>query len=132
MNLKAKVLAEKDAAKQAKLRRQAATSDFALSTVDALTETGEFIAADASGTRVVVFHAAEKVVLVVGSQKIVKDLPTAHQRLQQYVYETESARIRATYPGMPGSTIANLLESRSAPFATGHFHFIIVEEQVGF
>lgn len=131
-NLKARVLAEKDAKKQAELRRLATTSDYALSSVDAVTENGEFIIVDASGTRVVVAHAASKVILVVGAQKIVKDMDTAWERVKKYTYETESARIRKVYEGMSGSTLANVFINNSAPFNKGHFHFVILEEAAGF
>jgi L-lactate utilization protein LutB len=132
-NLKGKLLAEKDAQKQAALRRQAAIADFGIATVDAVTESGEFVMVDASGTRVVLALAPEKTVLVVGGQKLVKDMDTAWERVKTYSYVTESARMRAFYNGqVPGSTISNSYVSSTAPFQKGHFHLILIEEQVGY
>lgn len=128
------MLAEQDKEKQAELRRQATTSDYAISSVDAITEKGEYALVDASGTRVVLTHSASKgVVYVVGAQKIVKDMDSAWERIKSYVYETESARVRKTYAGVPGSTLANSLVSATAgPYNKGRFHFVIVNEVVGF
>lgn len=132
-NLKAKVLSEKDPEKQKELRRLATTSDYAISTVDAVTEDGQFVVVDASGTRVVVVHAASKVIFVVGSQKLVKDLDTAFDRVHNISYPTESARVRVVYPGAAGSTLANTFVGKtSLPYNKGKFHFLIVEENVGF
>lgn len=133
-NLKGKMLAEKDATKQAELRRQANTADYAISSVDAITQEGEFALVDASGTRVVLTHSAAKgVVYVVGAQKIVKDVDSAWERIKSYVYETESARVRKQYPGAAGSTLANsLIVNNQQPYAKGRFHFVIVNEVVGF
>ena len=126
------MLAEKDPVKQAHIRRLSATSDYAISSVDAVTEEGEFLMADASGTRIVVAHAAGKVIFIVGSQKIVKDMDTAFDRLHSLTFVTESARMRTAIPGIAGSTIANVLIGNTAPFAKNRFHFLIVEEPVGF
>lgn len=128
------MLAEKDKEKQADMRRQATTSDYAISSVDAVTQNGEFALVDASGTRVVLTHSATKgVVYIVGAQKIVKDMDTAWERIKSYVYETESARVRKTYAGVPGSTLANsLVVNTSHPYNKGRFHFIIAKEVIGF
>lgn len=127
------MLAEKDSAKQAELRRQATTSDYAICSVDAVTENGEFAMVDASGTRIVLPYSAGKMIFVVGSQKIVKDVPTAWERVHNYVYETESARVRQVYKGAKGSTLANKFEVATAgPYNQGRFHFVLVEEPVGY
>lgn len=126
------MLAEKDTKKQAELRRQSSIADFGISSVDALTEGGEFVVADASGSRVVLAHAPGKTIYVVGAQKVVKDMDTAMERLKKYSFETESARIRKTYEGMAGSTLANVFVNSAAPFNKGHFHFVILEEAVGY
>lgn len=128
------MLSEKDKEKQAELRRQATTSDYAISSVDAITQNGEFALVDASGTRLVLTHSASKgVVYIVGTQKIVKDMDSAWERIKSYVYETESARVRKVYAGAPGSTLANsLVVNTSHPYNKGRFHFVLVKEIVGF
>ena len=51
-NWNERVVAEKDAAKQTDLRREANLSDYYLTSVAALAETGELVIVDASGSRV--------------------------------------------------------------------------------
>ena len=60
-----------------------------------------------SGTRVGGWLVAANLIVVTGTNKIVKDLPDAIKRVEKYAYELESARVRITYEGVPSSTIAN-------------------------
>lgn len=131
-NLKGKMLAEKEPSKQANLRRLGLTADYALSSIDAVTESGEFIQVDASGTRVGFAYAAGQMIYVVGTQKIVKDMNEAWERVRTYSWENESARVRLTSPGAKGSTIANAIINFSVPYQKGKFHFLFVEEPVGY
>lgn len=105
-NLHAKVLAEKDMAKQGPLRRAALSADYTLTTVDAVTHDGHFAVSDASGTRVGSFTASGQLIIVIGANKIVKDDEEARDRLHNYTFPLESARVRAAY-GWPSSAIAN-------------------------
>jgi hypothetical protein len=59
-NLHNEVLAEKDFAKAAELRRIYQVSDYFLSSVPAISEQGEFIVADAAGNRAGPFLASAK------------------------------------------------------------------------
>jgi len=137
-NLHTPILAEKDMGKQSELRRKAITAaDYYLSSVSAVTVTGEFIACDLTGTRVGSFtHAASNVVLVVGSNKIVQDLEAARARQRDYCLPLESARVRIAYAamGVKASQINNSLEITSGnPFAPpGRYHVILVNESLGY
>jgi hypothetical protein len=136
-NLHGKILAEPDHVKQAELRRQALLADYYLSSVSGLTEDGEFTACDLTGTRVGAFiQAAGHVLLVVGSNKIVKDLQEANNRQEHYCLPLESARARIAYAamGVKGSSINNAVAIRGPnPWGTpGRYHVIIVQESLGF
>jgi hypothetical protein len=78
---------EKDPAKQQVLRRKSTTADYFVASVNAVSESGELVACDRSGSRVSAYpFAAGKLVLLVGIQKICKDLETAMKRVREYVF----------------------------------------------
>jgi L-lactate utilization protein LutC len=77
------------------IRKLSAAPDFMLGSVQAVTRTGQLIVASASGSQIGPYSAgAGKLILVVGSQKIVPDLETAMRRLREYVMPYEDARLR--------------------------------------
>lgn len=111
-NLHGKILAEADQAKAAKLRREASLADYFLSSVCAVTEQGDLIVVDLTGSRVGPFaYDAQKVVVVVGANKITKDYDTAVKRTYEYCLPLESARVRVAY-GVPASSINNFVALR--------------------
>jgi hypothetical protein len=130
-NLHAKILAEKDQAKAADLRREAQAAQYAISSVDAVTEDGEFSLADASGTRVAVVHAAGKVIFVIGANKLVPTSADAEDRIRNYCFLIESARVRSAY-GWPSSSVSNILSVFTHGLMPSKFHFVIVKESLGF
>jgi L-lactate utilization protein LutC len=89
---------ETDPEVQAELRRKSDIADYFLGSVNALTETGELVAVDGSGSRVSAYlFAAKYVILVVGTQKIVSNLQKAMQRVREYVYPLEDDRAINAY-----------------------------------
>jgi len=137
-NLHGEILAETDMGKQAELRRKLGnTADYFLSSVSAITEAGEFVLADWSGTRTGPFaHGAGKIIVVVGANKIVPTYKEAKRRTKKFCLPFESARVRIAYAtwGVKASQINNFLAVRGAnSFATNRIHFIIVKnEALGF
>jgi len=133
-NLHAKILAEKNPEKQSKLRQEAILADYFLSSASAVTENGEIVACDFTGTRVGAFHqGASHLVLVVGSQKIVRNLDEAYKRQSEYCLPLESARVRVAFK-VPNSEINNIaVLSGANPWGTpGRVHVILVKESLGF
>jgi len=132
-NLHAKILAEQDQTKAAQLRQQATLVDYFLSSADAVTETGDIIASDATGTRVGPLLGAGHVILVIGAQKIVPTLSDAFKRQQKYSLPLESARARIAYK-VPGSSINNsTVISGTNPWGIpDRIHVILVKEALGF
>jgi hypothetical protein len=88
-----------DRAMQAdEIRRLTASPDVMLGSVHAVTETGSLVAASASGSQLGPYvSGAGKVILVVGTQKIVPDLQDALRRIHEYVFPVEDARAQAAY-----------------------------------
>ena len=77
------------------IRKLSAAPDFMLGSVQAVTQAGQLVVASASGSQIGPYSAgAGKLILVVGSQKIVPDLETALRRLRDYVMPYEDMRLR--------------------------------------
>ena len=108
-NLHAEILAETDPAKQTELRRIAGnTAEYFVVSVSGVAETGELVSGDLTGTRVgPLTHSAGKIVIVVGSNKIVPTLDDALNRIRKFALPVESARVRVAYK-VPASHLTNL------------------------
>ncbi len=92
------IFTEKDPVKQSLLRRKSGAAEFFLGSVNALTETGELVACDRSGSRVSAYpFAAKKVILVIGYQKITPNLQEAMRRVREYVFFLEDERSKKVY-----------------------------------
>jgi len=77
------------------IRKLIAGPDFMLGSVNAVTEDGILVAASASSSQLGPYAStAGKVIMVVGSQKIVPDLEIALKRIHQYVLPWEDAQVR--------------------------------------
>lgn len=124
------IWSENDEQKRAELRRQSLLADVFISSVNALTEDGALVAVDATGSRVGAMpFAAKKVVIVVGKQKIVKNLDGAFKRIKEEVFPKEDARLLQAY-GF-NSTMAKwvILERE---LEKGRITVILVDEELGF
>lgn len=130
-NLKDKIVAEKDAAKQAELRKKSITSDYFLGSVHAVAETGELLIASASGSQLPSYaFSSDHVIWVVGTQKIVPTLGDTFKRLKEYVLPLEDKRMKSV--GYPGSTIARMLIFEREIMPNRKLHLIFVNEKLGF
>ncbi len=77
------------------IRKLIAGPDFMLGSVNAVIEDGVLVAASASASQLGPYAStAGKVILVVGSQKIVPDLETALRRIRDYVLPWEDSQVR--------------------------------------
>ena len=88
-----------DRATQAdEIRHLGASPDFMLGSVHAVTETGSLITASMSGSQLGPYGSgAGRVILVVGTQKIVSDLEEGLRRINEYSFPLEDARAQAAY-----------------------------------
>ncbi|KAK3847154.1 MAG: prespore-specific protein [Linnemannia gamsii] len=133
-NVHGTILHEKDPAKQAELRRTlGSTVDYYLTSVAAVTETGHLAHGDLSGSKVGgVAFGAGNVIVVVGSNKIVKDELEAWKRQEEFALPLESARVRIAY-GLPASSITHYEVIRSAsPFNANRIQVLLVNEALGY
>ncbi len=88
-----------DRATQAdEIRRLGAAPDVMLGSVHAVTETGSLIAASMGGSQLGPYvSGAGRVILVVGTQKIVSDLEEGLRRIDEYSFPLEDARTQVAY-----------------------------------
>jgi hypothetical protein len=115
---------------QREMRTLAATPDYVVGSVHALTEGGSMLIASASGSQLgPLVSGAAHVILVIGAQKIVPDVATGMRRIYEYCYPLEDARAREAY-GVP-SGVNNILVINKA-VTPGRVTAIIVNERLGF
>lgn len=134
VNLHVKIFSEPDHSKHGKLYRDMHAADFYFSSATAISQQGDILAADLTGTKVGAFnHAAGHLVLVCGTQKIVPTFADAVKRTEEFCLPLESARARIAYK-VPGSAIGNLVSIRNPnPFLPNpRVTVVFVKQQLGY
>jgi hypothetical protein len=112
------------------IRRLSAAPDVMLGSVHAVTETGALVTASNSGSQLGPYVAgAGKVILVVGTQKIVSDLEEALRRVEEYAFPLEDARAQAAYGIHSGVNKVLIINRELAP---GRITVVFVNEALGF
>jgi acyl-CoA hydrolase len=103
--------------------------DYALGSVHAITRDGTLVIASASGSQLASYAwGADKVIFVVGAQKLVRSLEAAHQRIYQHSLPLEDARAQAAYG--QHSQVGKILELHQE--LPGRIHVVLIRQQVGF
>jgi hypothetical protein len=112
------------------LRTLAASPDYVVGSVHAVTEGGSLLFASASGSQLgPIVAGAEHVIFVIGGQKIVADLDTGIRRLYEYSFPLEDRRAREAY-GVPSGVNNILIINRAV--AADRITAILVHEALGF
>ena len=112
------------------IRKLAAAPDIMLGSVTAVTEDGKLVTASNSGSQLGPYAStAGKLILVIGAQKLVKDLDEAMRRIYEHSLELESVRLRAAM-GVDSYVSKILITNRDAQ--PGRTTAIIVREALGF
>ena len=108
-----------------------ATSDYTLGSVHAVTEGGEIVIASNTGSQIPAYaYGSPRVIWVVGTQKIVKDMNTAMQRVYDYVLPLESERAHKAY-GVTGSNVSKILILNKEVIPK-RITIVLVKENIGF
>ena len=112
------------------IRRLGAAPDVMLGSVHAVTETGSLLAASMSGSQLGPYvSGAGRVILVVGTQKIVRDLEEGLLRINEYAYRLEDARAQAAY-GIRSAVNKVVVINRE--ITPGRITVVVVDEVLGF
>lgn len=109
-----------------------AAPEYAVGSVHAVTEDGKVIIASMTGSQLPAYvFGADKVIWVVGTQKITKDIQDAQKRLETHVLPLESVRANKAYNITTGSYISKeLIVNRE--IVPGRITVIFVPEVLGF
>jgi hypothetical protein len=120
-----------DRATQAdEIRRLTAAPDVMLGSVHAVTESGSLLAASMGGSQLGPYvSGAGRVILVVGTQKIVSDLEDGLRRIDEYAFPLEDARAQAAY-GIHSAVNKVLIINRE--ITPGRITVVLVDEALGF
>lgn len=112
------------------IRRLAAAPDVMLGSVHAVTETGSLLAASMSGSQLGPYvSGAGRVILVVGTQKIVSDVEEGLRRIDEYAFPLEDARAQAAYGIQSGVNKLLIINREVTP---GRITVVLVDEVLGF
>ncbi len=112
------------------IRRLGAAPDVMLGSVHAVTETGSLLAASMSGSQLGPYvSGAGRVILVVGTQKIVPDLEQGLLRINEYAWRLEDARAQAAY-GIRSAVNKVVIINRE--ITPGRITVVLVDEVLGF
>lgn len=131
VSLKNKLMSMDRTKESREMQEIGAAPAVAVGSVHGVTEDGQIIIASATGSQLPAYaYGADKVLWVVGAQKISKTLDTAMQRLNEYVLPLESERARIAY-GVEGSNVSKLLIMNNE-FTPNRIHVILVKEPLGF
>lgn len=107
----------------------AGEADYTLGSVHAVTRDGVLVIASASGSQLAAYAwGTANVMFVVGTQKLVRDLEEARERIYQHSLPLEDGRALAAY-GM-NSRVGKLLEIHQED--PGRIHIVLIRRQVGF
>jgi len=131
-NLHAAVVAEKDPAKQALLRKEAIFAEYYIGSVHAIAETGEMIIASASASQLPpIVSTSPNLIFVAGAQKITPTYEDAMKRVREHVVPLEDKRMKDV--GMGGTVLAKIVTFEREPVFTGRVvRMILVKEKLGF
>jgi len=112
------------------IRRMSSAPDVMLGSVHAVTETGSLLAASMSGSQLGPYvTGAGRVILVVGTQKIVSDLEDGLRRINEYAFPLEDARAQAAYGIHSGVNKVLIINREITP---GRITVVFVDEVLGF
>jgi LUD domain len=111
------------------IRKLIAAPDYMMGSVQAVTESGDLVVVSASASQLGPYASgAGRLILVVGSQKIVRDFDEAMHRIEEIVFPYEDANVRARMN--IGTFIGKVLIIRRE-WVDGRITVILVREPVG-
>lgn len=111
------------------IRKLSTGPDFMLGSVSAVTEDGALVAASGTGSQLAGYAAgAGRLILIVGSQKIVPDLDAALRRIDEVAFPYEDEQVMAR---MGVHTILEKLLIIYGEWTAGRTTVVLVREPVG-
>lgn len=125
-----KIFAMDRATQAREIRKLGGAPDYAAGSVHAVTEAGQVLIASKTGSQLGPYASgAGKVVWVVGSQKLVKNLDEGFRRIYEYCLPREEVHMQELYHT---GTSPNKILVVNAEIRPDRLTMIIVKEQLGF
>lgn len=113
------------------MKKIGAAAEYSVGSVQAITQDGKVLLISATGSQLPGYvYGSDKVIWIVGAQKITASLDEAMKRTQDYVFPLESERAKKAY-GVPGSLMAKTLIVNNE-VVPGRITVIIVKEVLGY
>jgi hypothetical protein len=110
------------------MRKAGAAPDIMVNSAHAVTEAGQIVMTSATGSQIgPIAYGAGKLILVIGSQKVVPDLNTALRRIEDYVIPYEEDRLNVAH-GVAKMNRTLILEGDHTP---GRTTIILVRNPIG-
>lgn len=129
-SLKPLILAMDRNTQDDEIRRIISAPDVMLGSAHAVTETGSLIAASMGGSQLGPYiSGADKVIFVVGTQKIVSNTDEGLRRVYEHALPLESARVQAAY-GIESAVNKLMIINRE--IRPGRITVVLVNEAIGF
>ncbi len=112
------------------IRKMVSAPDYAAGSVQAVTEDGHVLIVSNTGSQLGPYASgAGRVIWIVGSQKIVKDLNEGFRRIQEHVLPLEEQHMQELYKA---STAVNKVLIINKEIRPSRITMIIVKEEIGF
>lgn len=112
------------------MTRLGASPEFVVGSVQAVTEDGQLLIASATGSQLSAeAYSGGKVIFLVGTQKIVKDIEEGLKRIYEYSYPLENERAQKAYGMKSGVNKILIINKEITP---GRITVIFVKEKLGF
>lgn len=112
------------------IRKLRTVPDYIVGSVHAITDDGKVLVSSFGGSQLAPFAAgAAKVIWVVGTQKLVKDLNEGFRRIEEYSYPLEDARLLAVL-GIHTAIGKTLIVNREV--VPGRITVVLVKEELGY
>ena len=111
------------------IRKLGAAPDVMVNSAHAVTDEGQIVITSASGSQIgPIASGAGRLILVIGSHKIVPDLDAAFRRIREHVFPYEDARLREAM-GIGTKITRTLILDQD--FLPGRTTVILVREPIG-
>ena len=112
------------------IRKLRSSPDYMIGSVQAITETGQVLTSSFGGSQLGAYaYGSAKVIWIVGTQKLVKDLDEGFRRIEEYSYPLEDARLLAAL-GMHSAVGKTLIVNREV--VPGRITIVLVKEELGY
>lgn len=113
------------------MQKIGAAPEYAVGSIHAVSQDGKVFIASNTGSQLPAYvYGADRVIWVVGAQKIVENQEEAMKRIYDYVLPLESERAHKAY-GMPHSNVSKLVIVNKE-VKPGRITLLFVKEKLGF